>query len=216
MSKQPYLTVVVPTMSHRRMDRLWEMILKNTIRPSLVVVTDNTGQGWRPTSTPADVKLEVSVPKKNVGVNAVWTGGIARAPDGLLSILNDDVLISEKFFEHTIRAFRILKKVAVICPTTGRTPGYEEKFRYGIMSRREGWAFTIRTSVAKNLPAMPPDMFVFCGDDWIWECTHRLGWRWAKDYSNVVFHEIGQSMSRELRSLLRADKQICRLRLLYG
>jgi hypothetical protein len=62
------------------------------------------------------------------------------------------------------------------------------------MAKREGWAWTIRAEVAKQLPVIPDELRTFCGDDWIYTWCVRFGRPWAKMIGVRLYHYVGASM----------------------
>jgi len=157
---------------------------------------------------------------KNIGVNASWNVGLNIAEDkkAHLSILNDDIQIKYTFFSRIRKLLRTDNHTPVFCPSTihdldkfFNLPSFSTApSSITTMRRKEGWAFTIRDSYVKKIPAIPKELFTFCGDDWIWDHTVSYGGRWIKDISNVIYHRIGKTLRQmpELRSRLREEKQI--------
>lgn len=77
------------------------------------------------------------------------------------------------------------------------------------MSMREGWAWTIRTSVAERIPPIPKKLKTFCGDDWYWTHTIRAGHLWGKMINNRCYHYVGQSnVIKDVRKDLKKERSL--------
>ena len=101
----------------------------------------------------------------------------------------------------------------VVCPETiyeENFPPEPEQFQVEAMKSREGWAFTIRKSVLKKIPAIPEQLKTFCGDDWFWVHTMRQGQVWLKMKGICIYHYIGVSVrERGLRITMRKEQEEC-------
>lgn len=209
------LSVVIPVMRWDLVLDLLKDIESNTRIPEKVMLINNS-------KTPSDFpkafsfNTEILDFGKNIGVNAAWNYAFKNCGDSHLSILNDDIRICQYFFEMTQEGLEADAKIGVVCPeTVGDLEKSRDRCFAGLdlrpMHKREGWAFTVRADLKRHLPLIPDELFVFCGDDWIWTWAHELGFVWMKDFSNVIYHRIGGSLrekeNRPLRALLRKEKQ---------
>ena len=191
-------------------------IQNNTRVPDSVILVDNTADPSRnPKITAPNIKTLYF--GGNIGVNAVWNYGIRNCMNSHLSVLNDDIRIPPHFFEATEQVFKKSKNIGIVCPHTVHSPddydipNWDGKNDLKQMRRREGWAFTIRNELRKQLPLIPKELFVFMGDNWLWCWTYELNFVWRKDFSTTIYHRIGGALreNRELRALLRDEKRIC-------
>lgn len=145
----------------------------------------------------------------NIGVNLVWNHGlkIAEVLNTDVMFLNDDVLFKSDFFSKTQEALEYNRAFAVVCPYTSIREDFDIGFmpdckdRYSMMTKRNGWCFTINRRFIPKIPLIPSNMKVFCGDDWIWTFTNQL---WVKDNKNIIYHQVGKTLkkNRDLRALL--------------
>jgi len=159
--------------------------------------------------------------RQNIGVNESWNIGFSQAGKcDILSVLNDDVVLNERFFERLVAPFQIID-CAVVCPKTETTvEGFDAtRLRAGLgfdlapMKRREGWAFSFRKDILDNIPRIPVEKFkTFCGDDWLWYHTVVQRMRWYWDLNNVIYHKVGASLDSmpKLRETLREEKEAFR------
>ena len=111
----------------------------------------------------------------------------------IISILNDDIIITQNFFLVLGASMTYAKHAAVLCPhvTTSHLVLHNAFFGYlKQMAKREGWAFSIRAEIAKKMPAIPNKLKTFCGDDWIFHHCQP----WYKMTTNPIRHLVGGSM----------------------
>lgn len=228
--------IIIPVVNRDLAIKLMESIRQNTLLPGRVFVIDNsTGRNSLRFDTPFPV--DVARPARRLGVNASWNLGIRMCADcDMVSILNDDVILGKSFFERNARLFREHRGCGVACPATVHDlaelpacpplpylsalglpgkPGVgrrdNEDAENGAISRmrkREGWAFSIRRSLLDRIPPVPGELRTFCGDDWFWFWTHKLGFHWYKDTANIVYHKVGVSVrALRVRHSLRREKE---------
>lgn len=201
------IDVILPVIRRDDADLLFSDMEKNTIEPTRVIVIDNTGGGYFPrTRLPV---LYISPPQP-LGVNASWNIGSALARESFVSFLNDDLRISSGFFDGIVRTFNSNHNAGVVCPQTSYQL-YEVSCRvqgYHVMNRREGWAFTMRRELLHTMPEIPDQLKIFCGDDWYWHWTHKLGKRWIKQAGNIIYHQPGASALPKYKATLKAEKAL--------
>lgn len=215
---------IIPTMD---MDRCLDLVYSITqchIKPDRIIIINNSGRTFAylsPHRSKNHQHITVHNCAKNIGVNAAWNIGLklAREQSSHLSILNDDILIKEDFFKriNLLLSIRGMFDVPVFCPSTthdrvlfDRTKTNYYPSRTHFMKRKEGWAFTIRDRFVEKIKPIPKELFVFCGDDWIWNETVRYGKRWVKDERNIIYHTVGGTLKKnpKLRALLSEEKRI--------
>lgn len=119
--------------------------------------------------------------------------------DQAVSVLNDDVVLGPYFFEKNVNVLQSIATCGVACPATVHDKTYfltsPHPPNVHRMKRREGWAYTIRKDLLDLIPRVPHQKLkTFCGDDWIFWWTHKLGYFWYKDESNVIFHHEGATV----------------------
>jgi hypothetical protein len=86
---------------------------------------------------------------------------------------------------------------AVACPETVETTQSLKRGRVNrvVMEEREGWCFTIKKPVLDLIPPIPDNTFkTYWGDNWIWNKTQEMGFFWAKDLGNPIWHYKGVSV----------------------
>jgi len=210
---------IIPTMEMDRCLDLVYFISQCSVKPDKVFILNNSGKEYTNDLSPYGVNV-VNF-EENIGVNAAWNVGLefARIQSSHLSILNDDILIKEDFFKriNLLLSIRSLLDVPIFCPSTTHDKAlfdrtevscYPSRTHY--MRRKEGWAFTIRDRFAKTIRPIPKELFIFCGDDWIWNETVKYGTKWVKDERNIIYHTVGATLKNnpKLRALLKHEKRI--------
>lgn len=206
------MIVVIPTMHIEHLNSLLDDLhLIDLFFVEKIFIFNNSNNNL----SVSDSKVYVFNLGENIGVNPVWNYGlkIAEALDQDIMLLNDDVYFKKDFFSKTEEALRQNECFSVVCPYTAKSKedfdiGFNPEYqnRYHMMMKRNGWCFTINKKYISNIPLIPSDMKIFCGDDWIWHHTKQL---WVKDYENIIYHQVGRTMkrNRKLRALLREDKK---------
>ena len=193
--------LVVPIINDRYINGLLNCIEKNSIHPSSVIIIDNSASGIKIETGKRRFHIITHKPPVPLGVNASWNYGLRELAknNDLISVFNDDLLLENLFFEKMIRLTSIHKEAGVFCPTTVNT---QEELNHNLpvgketgigMGKREGWAWTIRTSILKDIPPIPDQLKTFCGDDWYWSRCKKLKRPWIKMIDVLCYHFVGIS-----------------------
>jgi len=191
--------VIIPVVHSELCDKVIQSMEFNTIRPSKVIIIDNTkDHDYRPESKEFPIYVYRSVTGL---VNESWNIGITKVDIicDYVSILNDDIFLNSWFFQRTIETFKAYKDCGVACPKTvesitemGKGKGKQKITRMG---KREGWAWTIRKDVLDKIAPIPDYRIeIFHGDDWFWYHTKTKGYFWYKDMGNIIWHKVGASV----------------------
>lgn len=210
--------VVIPIVNDTYIYQLLDCIGRNSTQPDLIIIIDNSKNKCNLELNNSGLRTEIYQPTIPLNVNASWNYGIhaltALAGFDLISILNDDLLLEDLFFEKMIRLAKKHQNHSVFCPETVKDPNLiRESLPLGSesgmeMSRREGWAWTIRSSAAKYIPPIPEELVTFCGDDWFWYyCKIKLNRPWLKMINNRCFHYVGVSKLKNEASVLALKKE---------
>lgn len=215
--------IVIPVVSCKYIGALLDCIAANTVLPHLVLIIDNSSGRLPPVPLVPLSKqaVETLLADPPLGVNASWNYGIkAMLEHGmdLISIFNDDIEIERFFFEKLLSAAERYTKAGAFCPYTTRhrealkTPSPIMDAKCYEMAKREGWAFTLRASVARRLPEIPVQLRTFCGDDWLMIHCKKLGHPWYRMVNNRCFHHVGGTVRNSgLRGDLEAEKRTMNL-----
>lgn len=196
------LGIVIPFINNNHIHNLLKDIFNNDGRPDSILLIDNRQKSEVQPNEFRESAIEVFRPLEPMPVNEAWKYGINYLAETrkceLISVFNDDLKLEKRFFDK----MRILvedpknKNYSVFCPETMRMPDFpiSPEFFTRQMSKREGWAWTIRAEVAKQMPDIPPELQTFCGDDWIYTWCERFGRPWAKMMGVRLYHYVGASM----------------------
>lgn len=203
--------VIVPVINNNFLPGLLHCIQRNTVQPDSIIVIDNSKNAC--IVKPDNMFFRNLRPPSPLGVNASWNLAIPMLVDNsdLISILNDDLLLEDYFFEKLARTAEKHPEASVLCPSTLRKQeDILHAFNHSLdntfeMIKREGWAWTIRSSVAKAIPPIPDELKTFCGDDWYWHHCHKMNRPWLKMTNNYCYHFVSQSVNligagKDLRS----------------
>lgn len=195
--------VIIPSIFTNQLDELMYTIQSNTIFPSRIIVVNNSSEPWE---YPGDLPIRYIKPKKRLSCNESWNEGLAEIEINCkyVSILNDDLLLGRRFFEHIHLAFEAIPRACCICPdTTTDLKVFRAKIgnfsspipEPRLMRKREGWAMTFRREVITQVPRIPTnELRTFCGDDWYWKHTQQNGRRWYRDHANLIYHAVGSTV----------------------
>jgi hypothetical protein len=212
------IAVIIPVVQQDLFDNLLICIAKNTLLPNHIIIINNSGSPII-ISQPklAQVHITILDQDKPLGVNASWRLGFRHAAEyNLVSVLNDDLLISYDFFAKIRNASNQHPNASVFCPQTVKDPKtLLDQMDKGDavcepMNRREGWAFTIRGECLRGMPVIPGKLTTFCGDDWIFLWTSQIRRRpWMKVKNALAFHYGGVSLpNHKANGLLQTEKMI--------
>ena len=88
------LSIIIPTMQRNTkiLDMLVSQLDKNNIIDEIIII-DNSLKGYSFDSS----KISVHTPISNMYVNPSWNYGVKLAKSNYIGILNDDLLLPEKF-----------------------------------------------------------------------------------------------------------------------
>lgn len=215
------IAVIIPFVQDTFINVLLSWIAANSVQPDKVFLIDNSAHGvYIQTSLKQCEYIHNKIP---MSVNGSWNYGFSLCQENfdLIAVLNDDLLIEKYFFEKNIKAMNECPSAGVVCPTT--TTDKQEVFQSEngfpgciVMRKREGWAWTIRSELAKKIPTIPCTLKTWCGDDWYWHQCQRLSFQWIKVQNNLCFHYVGQSvrLDEATRLTRKIEKALLRQALL--
>lgn len=207
------ISVVIPVINEKYAHNLLDTLAENTQLPSKIVIIDNTENNFtvnRPITDKIPVQTIVNMPR--LRVNASWKQGFEQTKDAdIVSVLNDDIILSKYFFEKVALTFKYYPDAAVVCPYTrvpesisgSRCRSGTEHFPSTSSSRhntampmlfRQGWAYSIKRKDLDDIPEIPNELALFCGDDWLFLWCLNNGKRWYHMLDNKCFHYVGISV----------------------
>ena len=209
--------VLIPFVHDFYLTGILDSIQKNSLLPDVVLLLDNSPDNIVIDISRYSFTLSWYKSHPPLWVNASWNYGIDKlsVEVDLISVLNDDLVLEKYFFEKLLKLADKNKNYSVFCPQTVPklndldVPILPDMAYCDRMDRREGWAWTIRSSVAKQIPQIPPELKTWCGDDWMFRHCMKLGRPWAKMINNFCYHYVGGSnVKMNVRKDLRREKNI--------
>jgi GT2 family glycosyltransferase len=191
------ITVVIPVIDQKKMTgELCTQMLSNTVLPTEVIIIDNGSRNddYRIfTSKFQKLNLRIIRFEENIGVNAAWNLGITESKTELISVLNNDIVISRFFFQKILETFEdpktgIAIPVAVKDIENVHECTEERSKLQEFKSNEAGFAWTIRASVARRIKPIPSKLFLYGGDNYMFLCNSALGFRNFKMMNNFIYH----------------------------
>lgn len=191
------ITVVIPVLNQIFLtNNLLNCISSNTVKPLEIILVDNasTEDIGGIVFSHRDLNILHLKQKRNIGVNASWNLGILYAKGDLISVLNNDIIITKFFFEYIEELMKSHPKVGICVPNTVKDKTLvlsAESYPYiktNPLGKREGWAFTIRTALAKDHYPIPKELKMYFGDDYLFGHVRKKGLEIVKMVTNPIFH----------------------------
>ncbi len=151
----------------------------------------------------------------NKPLNHIWNESTAEAQTKFMSLLNNDIRVTNTYIDHTLLAMENdLIKIA-IHPTNNKYFLKSTKLNVKIMNNlliKHGWEMTFRRDWF-NLKPIPSELHFYCGDDWIFERIFsengKIGYILSAPilhHTSKTLHHNGHIINGEL--LLRRDVNI--------
>ncbi len=195
---QTNFEVIIPVVNIDLANLLMASIEKNTLKPKRVIIINNSE------SKPIPIKLSshfpIDVYHSTTGlVNESLNIGISMVSEDCdyVSILNDDIILGDWFFDRILKTFNKFPDCGVALPLQVFDLKHlvQYNMEYIPVSKREGPAMTIKKSVLDHIPPIPSALKIFFGDDWIWVWTvYNLSKYWYKDVGNTIYHAVGSTV----------------------
>ena len=193
--------VIIPVINIDLMKKLLKSIATNTLLPDKIIIINNSNSSIGDLLPYVDHKITIyTYYSETTLVNESINLGITKLSKDCdyVSVLNDDIILSDCFFQRNLELLQF-DACGIACPYTVKTMDKLKKGRVRIrtMSKREGWAVSMRKSMLDKIPLFPADrMATFHWDDWIWYHNRDDGLSWYQDRGNVIYHAIGSSVDK--------------------
>jgi len=209
------ISVVIPVLDNHDYSRdLLQDISTNVVKPDEVIVIDNGSKESYEHMVKILKNPSINYVRfnENRGVNAAWNFGIMLSRNNLVTILNNDVLLNKFFFKKIEETMKD-PFIGICVPNTVKYSNFfdkDENVEIKDLKKREGWAFTIRKEIVNKCGYIPDKLKIFCGDDFLFDASKRLGFRNVKMVNNYIFHYGSVTVKQyDLeRSVLKSEK-IC-------
>lgn len=190
------ISVVIPVMDSFEMTKnLFQQIVRNTVVPSEIFLIDNGSRSTDFSKFPklfSKLNIQYIRFDENRGVNLAWNEGLFRASNNYISILNNDLIITDYFFEKIISGYNQDATIGILVPTTVNR--VQELFidtsdsELINLEKREGWAFTIKKEIIVESGMIPFPFKIYYGDDFLFSWAKKLGFRCKKIINDPIFH----------------------------
>ncbi len=135
----------------------------------------------------------VEEPSERQWFNGVVNCAVRTCSTPFLGVLNNDLVLGERFVEQTIAAFEGTD-YDLLVPLTVAGEGQEaldrsRRFRIATLWRREGWCMLFRHASVRALPPIPEDLRLWYGDTWLFHHAWQAGMKVGVMLHNRVLHE---------------------------
>lgn len=213
------ISVVIPVINHLPLTKqLFYGMYNNTFLPKEVILIDNGSSDPYKTFCnyfiqEQEYRFDIKYFRnsKNIGVNPSWNFGISQSLGKYISILNNDIIITNSFFRKIVDVFETYEDVGIVIPNTIDDAldleDTNDKVQVKKAKVREGWAFTIRRDMMNKIPPIPDILNKNFGDDYLFYFTSKLGYKIVRMTNNYINH-IGSVTQRDIKKRHRPDKGI--------
>lgn len=200
------ITLVVPVYNQLKItDKFLYFVSLNTVLPKkIILIDDNSSENFSDLVKKYNkLPIEHIRHSKNEGVNYSWNEGMRLSETPYISVFNNDIIINKFFFKKIIETFELNDRFGIVCGNTVRKPKFvglttNDPPITQQMKKREGWAFTIKKELVKQIPPIPNNLKIYCGDDYIFLYCALLNYVPIKILNSYLFH-YGSLTVSELR-----------------
>jgi GT2 family glycosyltransferase len=192
------ITVIIPLINlSQKTNELLDCISNNEVKPDEIILIDN---GSTEDIDELVVKTHPDLPirhirlEENIGVNPAWNLGVKEAKNNIISILNNDILVSKYFFRLVTEAMQdeTVGMVVPVASITDRNVINElteyEPPTFKDMSFREGYAMTMRKEIYDKIGGIPETLKIYSGDCYLFDACVWLGYKCYYITNNKIFH----------------------------
>ncbi len=174
--------VAVLAVNHQEMTSRCLDRIRNSGFGGTILVIDN---GSSPEiSFPEDLGVVIQRNDKNKFVNPVWNDLIASVEANFLSLINNDILVPDKYLE-SVPGIMLEHGLSVCAPQIIETDGseyfdWDSRYSLDLNACREGQVMTLDLKSLRTAGCfIPENLKVWFGDDWIWGLMRRSGYHCA-------------------------------------
>ena len=211
----------VPCMRPKQMIGVLEDIRLQSHKIDRIIIVDNGEDKllnyipyytWEDEPSPSP-RLQIRDYHANIGTNAVWNLGLRSKADFIM-FFPDDMRFDYHFVKKAIHTFddpNVAVVSAKIIPWEEQLPkGKEDAYRCGrCCGHGKAGVFMIRGSVAREIPLIPEEYFIFFGDDWIdFHVRLKMKKIWTELRWSCARHDYGSGVSAYLKkTVLREERR---------
>jgi GT2 family glycosyltransferase len=153
----------------------------------------------------------------NKPLNHIWNESNRESTSKLVTLLNNDIRITNTYIDHTIKAFEKNVIDIAIHPTNNKYFLKSTRLNVKVlrgMQIKHGWEMTFNREWFLRSP-IPPELHFYCGDDWIFERIYNANMRIGYVLSAPILHDTSKTVRHEHNRnivngaiLLRQDVEI--------
>jgi len=205
-----------PCMRPKQMiDALYDISQQSVKVDSVFVVDNNPEDSLKDylRGEQVGVSLQILDYGENIGTNAVWNLGLRSKADFIM-FFPDDMRFDHHFIKKAIHTFddpNVAVVSAKIIPWEEQLPkGKKDAYRCGrCCGHGKAGVFMIRGSVAREMPLIPEEFFIFFGDDWIdFHVRLKMKKIWTELRWSCARHDYGSGVSAYLKkTVLREERR---------
>lgn len=126
----------------------------------------------------------------NRPLNHIWNESSKEVSTELITLLNNDIRITNTYIDHTLKSFERNAVDIVIHPTNNKyflkSTSFNLKILQG-MPIKHGWEMTFKKEWFNKSP-IPLELHFYCGDDWIFERIYNEKKKIGYALSSPILH----------------------------
>jgi GT2 family glycosyltransferase len=132
--------------------------------------------------------VNIIMNNENININKLWNNFYKKSNCPYMCFLNNDIRIPNNFLKDTVEIFERQPDVGCVVHPTNH-PNYKKSnhLEYIVSNEKfiQGWDFTIRKDIY-NL--IPEDLYMFGGDDYLFNKMYDVGFKTAVALSSPIIH----------------------------
>jgi GT2 family glycosyltransferase len=162
--------------------------------------------------------------EQNIGVNAAWNYAFEHSDADHIWVLNNDMILNNRFFERTIRTFEAYPKCDMAqALDIGRRELVNQPAPDLMVTdpghNMVGYAFTVSQRLLSVSGMIPKSLFIYCGDQWLFDIAREEKMQILLMKHNHLYHYVSATcnaykthdayFSTEFREWQRLTKERC-------
>lgn len=192
------ITVIIPFINLSNLTNgLLDCISNNEVKPDEIILIDNGSTediDKLVVKTHSDLPIRHIRLEENIGVNPAWNLGVKESKGDIISILNNDILISKYFFRFITDAMND-DTIGMVVPVSSTKDKniINELTEYELpvfedMTSRQGWAMTLRKDIYDKIGGIPETIRIYSGDNYLFDACIWLGYKCYYITNSKIYH----------------------------
>jgi len=189
---------------------LLDQIFKMKTKPDKIILIDDCSEElFDIKKYSSKLNIQYIKHKTNRGLNYSWNEGLNLSNTPLISVLNNDIILNEFFFDKIIEVQK--ENWGIVCPNKAKTiemvnnENLPPKIIH--LKKRQGWCWTIKKEVYNLIGKIPSFLRIYCGDDYIFLKSKNLGFENVMISNNYVYHYGGATVNSPVYAGLREQEK---------